>query len=111
MLNMCTLFADSHQFNAKKTQLIKFSCYRIDNSVELTFCGDKLFLNKSVVHFGHILSSDLSDDIDIVAKRKDLCRKANCMKIFSSCDYLTKTRLFQSFSLSLYGCALWKIST
>jgi hypothetical protein len=30
-------------------------------------------------HLGHVLSSDLSDDIDIVAKRKDLCRKANCM--------------------------------
>ena len=81
MLKTCTLFAESHSllFNAKKTQLIKFSCCRTDDSVELTFCGDKLQLNKSVVHLGHILSSDLSDDWDIIAKRKDLCKKTNCM--------------------------------
>lgn len=114
MLMKCSCFAESHSllFNAKKTQLIKFSCCRTDESVELTFCGDQLKLNKSVLHLGHILSSDLSDDEDIVAKRKDLCRKANCMlSIFSSCDYLTKIKLFQSFCLSLYGCALWKASS
>ena len=99
-------------FNAKKTQVIKFSCCRTDDIVNLVFCGDTLQLSKSVVHLGHILSSDLSDDTDIESKKKDLCKKANCMlSVFSSCDPLTKTRLFQSFCLSLYGCALWKTSS
>ena len=113
MLKTCTLFAETHSlfFNAKKTQVIKFSCCRTDEVVNLVFCGDSLELSKSVVHLGHILSSDLSDDADIVSKKKDLCKKANCMlSVFSSCDPLIKTRLFQSFCLSLYGCALWKTS-
>ena len=33
------------------------------------------------------------------------------LSVFSSCDPLTKTRLFQSFCLSLYGSALWKTSS
>ena len=58
------------------------------------------------------LSSDLSEDIDTVAKRKHLCKKANCMlSISSNYDYFTKPRLFLSFRLSLYGCALWKTSS
>ena len=39
------------------------------------------------------------------------CRKANCMlHTFSCCDPFTKTELFRSFCLSLYGCALWSMS-
>ena len=51
--------------------------------MDISFCGDNLKLNKLVLHVGHILSADLSDDEDIVAKRKDICRKANCMYIYA----------------------------
>ena len=62
-----------------------------------------------MVHLDHIHSSDLSDKEDIVAN-KDLCRRANWMlSIFIGCDPLTKTKLFQSFCLSLYGSVLWKV--
>ena len=65
MLKTCTLFAETHSlfFNAKKTQVIKFSCCRTDEVVNRVFCGDSLELSKSVVHLGHILSSDLSDAV------------------------------------------------
>ena len=66
-------------YNAKKTQVIKFSCCKSDEVVDLSFCGDTLQLSKTVVHLGHILSSDLCDDTDIMSQRKDLCKKANCM--------------------------------
>ena len=61
--------------------------------------------NKLVLHLGYFLSADLPDDEDIVAKRKDLRRKANCMlSIFSSCDHLTKNKILQ---LKLLSVTLW----
>ena len=59
----------------------------------------------------HIISHDLSDSPDISDKSKELIKKANHMlHTFSSCDKYTKTKFFQSFCLSLPGCALWKLS-
>ena len=61
------------------------------------------------MHLGHILSSDLSDNLDIIAVKQGMCRKANHMlTIFMPCDSYTKTKLMQSFCLSLYGASLWK---
>ena len=46
--------------------------------------------------------------IIIVRVKKDLVRKAKCMlHSFSSCNPLVKTKLFESFCLSLHGSALW----
>ena len=74
--------------------LIKCSCCRSNNPVNLSFCGNKLKLNKLVLHLGYILSSNLSDDEDIMTKRKDLCKNTNFMlKIFSCCDHLTNCKI------------------
>ena len=65
-------------------------------------------MSHSAKHLGHILSSNLSDTDDIVRVKKDLVRKANCMlHSFSPCNPFVKTKLFESFCLSLYGSALW----
>ena len=116
MLNCCAEFADQRwlTFNAAKTQLIRFSFsnFPCNDPAKFLFLGEKLVFSSNVVHLGHILSCSLSDGADITAKKLDLCRKANCMLIvFSSFDPLTKTRLFQSFCLSLYGAALWNTSS
>ena len=45
-----------------------------------------------MTHLGHILSSDLSDNLDVIAVKQGMCRKANHMlTIFRSCDPKTKT--------------------
>ena len=65
-----------------------------------------------MTHLGHILCSDLSDNLDIIAVKQGMCRKANHMlTIFGPCDPYTKTKLMQSFCLSLYGASLWKASS
>ena len=65
-----------------------------------------------MTHLGHILSSDLSDNLDIIAVKQGMCRKANHMlTIFRPCDPVTKTKLMQSFCLSLYGASLWMASS
>ena len=41
-----------------------------------------------------------------------MVRKANCMlRSFAGCDPIVKTKLFRAFCLSLYGSALWNISS
>ncbi len=55
-----------------------------------------------------IFRYDLSDVDDIVRATHNLVKKANLMLItFSAADPLVKSRLLQSFCLSLYDCSLW----
>ena len=118
MLDTCIRYASSHSlvFNASKTQLIRFSrtadSFCMDSSIHFSFLGQRLYFSKSVIHLGHILTNDLSDSEDIASIKKDLCKKANCLlHIFSSCNPDIKTKLFRSFCLSLYGSALWNVSS
>ena len=80
MLNICSDFANRHSliFNASKTQLVRFSLLS-DSCSHFLFDGHQLTLSKSANHLGHILSSNLSDDDDILASQRDMCRKANSM--------------------------------
>ena len=76
-----------------------------------SFCGEQLEYSKSVTHLGHILSSDLSDNLDVIAAKQSMCCKAyHMLTIFRSCDPKTKTKLTQNFCLSLYGASLWTAS-
>ena len=110
MLYTCSSFASSRSllFNASKTQLVRFSrtcsSYYCSPAASFFFNGLELNLSRSAKHLDHILSSNLSDTNDIVRVKKDLVRKANCiLHSFSPCNPLVKTKLFDSFCLSLYG--------
>ena len=93
-LVICILFAEQHLilFNAvySKTQLIKFykSVHPVSSSRPcFLLLGETLSLRNSVCHLGHILSFNLSDDEDIFAISRDMCRKANyILHVFSCCD-------------------------
>ena len=115
MLNICVKFADQHHlsFNADKTQFIKFSktSHPATSTPRFIFLDKPLSLSDAINHLGHILTHNLSDDEDIIAISKDMCRKANhLLHIFSCCDPSFKTQLFSSFCLSLYSAALWRVS-
>ena len=74
-----------------------------------------------MLHLGHVLSSDLSNDEDTVAKRKDLCRKANLyaehlhpVAIISQKQGYFKASVYHCIvdhyeKLLLNNCILWKI--
>jgi len=114
MLHLCEDFALSHglRFNPSKTQLIRFG--RMKSSLcsdHFELCGSRLSFSDSVTHLGHKLTYDLSDSNDILRCTQDLIKKANCMLYtFSAADAPTKTRLLQSYCLSLYGSALWNLA-
>ena len=76
------------------------------------FAGQSLKLADRACHLGHILSSDLSDTDDILRVQTDMCRRANCLlSTFYAANPAIKTLLFRSFCLSLYGSALWRLSS
>ena len=98
-------------FNASKTHLIclgpqpSTSC-----SANICFFDAALPFCDVVVHLGHLLCHDLSDSDDILSKARDLIRKANLMiYTFSAADSVVKSCLLQSYCLSLYDSALWKL--
>ena len=65
----------------------------------------------TVVPLGHTLSSNLSDSEDIEIKTKDFIRRANCLLLnFGVCSAAVKSTLLQSFCMSFYGAALWKLA-
>jgi hypothetical protein len=116
MLRTCSQFASSYSliFNASKTQLNKFSCCPSSGHghADFSFNGEKLRYSKTVTHLGHILSNDLSDNPEIIAIKQSMCHKANhILTVFRNCDPQVKSKLMQSFCLSLYGSALWMASS
>ena len=115
MLKFCEDFASSHglKFNASKTQLIRFGNKKSSSCSDVfSFCGAPLPLLDSVTHLGHVLRFDLDDGEDIIRASREMVRKANCMlRSFAGCDPIVKTKLFRAFCLSLYGSALWNISS
>ena len=115
MLRVCEYFASSHDllFNPFKPQFIQFYHHsHLRMNLSILFCGRYLPLLNEVLHLGHILTYNLSDDRDILSKCKDMIRKANSLLCsFSNLSPIVLTYLFRSFCLSLYGCALWNISS
>ena len=118
MLNTCCQFANDYNLliNPGKTQLVRFSlpCSSSNPSTSPTFlfAGQTLNLADRACHLGHILRSDLSDTADILRVQTDMCRRANCLlSTFYAANPAVKTLLFRTFCLSLYGSALWRLSS
>ena len=103
MLRVCEDFASSHSllFNPFKIMFIKFyhhSHLRMNSSI--LFCGSYLPLLNEVLHLGHILTYNLSDDHDILSKCKDMIRKAN--SLLCSFSNLSPLSSLTSFVPSAY---------
>ena len=111
MLSLCSAYATSHGliFNLDKTQLICFRKHTYpvpDDIIELN--GVHLNISDTILHLGHLISFDLSDQEDIFRIIKSINRKANLlMNTFRFSDPLVLTYLFKTYCLSL---SLWKYS-
>ena len=71
--------------------------------VSLYFCVVSLY------NLGHTLTADLKDDSDIYRFHVIL---ANAVLIkYGFCDRFVLTKLLYTFSMSLYGCALWSLDS
>mgnify|MGYP003529796334 FL=1 len=103
--------------NAKKTVCMKFD--PIDRSKivaskfqQFTLCGSKLQFVSEFRYLGHIITDQLTDDSDIKREVRNMYIRTNILiRRFSRCSTVVKLRLFKSFVLCVYGCALWNNHT
>lgn len=103
-----------NDYNLSFNPGVQFPSPSSSTSPIFLFVGQSLKLadHDRACHLGHILPSDLSDTDDILRAQTDMCHRANCfLSTFYAANPAIKTLLFRTFCLSLYGSALWRLSS
>jgi hypothetical protein len=119
LLTICDDYAREYSiaFNAAKSKcliILPSKCRWLQPYVNKCrfFIGNKpIELVNSFCHLGHIISNDLSDDLDIMKRRNDFIRQVNNVTCyFRGLTPSVKYKLFCSYCSSFYGCELWCLS-
>ena len=113
MLDCCSEFAYTYnvKFNPSKSKCITFSQKKEIGSPELYMNDVKLDNVQLVKHLGHILTSDLFDDKDIMHQTSMYNRKANAvLSDFKHISGDLRVKIVQSYCSSFYGSQLWDLS-
>ena len=113
MLDCCSEFAYTYnvKFNPSKSKFITFSQKKNIGSPELYTNDGKLDNIKLVKHLGHIITSDLTDDKDIMHQTSMYNRKANAvLSDFKHISGDLRVQIMQSYCSSFYGSQLWDLS-
>ena len=120
MLDICDSFAAEFnvKFNGNKSKCITFHtqksrCARPFPQLTFSFTigGNPIENVSTWPHLGHIFSSNLSDDGDILFRRNSFIGQANnfiCQ--FQNIDVLIKNDLFKTYCSSHYGSELWDLT-
>jgi len=73
--------------------------------------GKEIAVVKKYLHLSHIISAQLDDKDDILAKRNSFCGKINSVLCyFRSCDPLVKVKLLRHYCCDYYGSVIWNLS-
>ena len=65
----------------------------------------------SYCHLGHTINSSLSDEQDILSRRRAFIGQVNSVLCYSGkLPSVLKAQLFRSYCTSFYGCVLWDLS-
>ena len=103
------------QFNTKKTVCMIFNPLDSKKVVccdfpAFTVDGAQLTFVDSFKYLGNVITNDLRDDADIEREIKCLFTRCNILlSRFQYCSRAVKLRLFQSYCLCFYNCALWHV--
>ena len=112
MLKICESYAAEHDliFNGAKSKLLIFNpqkVYESDPKLELN--GELIPNVKSAVHLGntlHVINNQECIDEGI----KKFNSQANMfLARFKTCSPSVRSKLFQQYCMSLYGCQLWPL--
>jgi hypothetical protein len=61
-------------------------------------------------HLGHLISSKLVDDEDVLHKRNSFVGQVNNFFLFcSKLDWFVRVKMFKAYCSSIYGCELWAL--
>lgn len=112
LIYICEQFGRSHEvkFNVKKSAVMYFRSKLLRNvpTPGVTLYGDKLKEVDKFKYLGNILTSDLSDDLDIARQRRQLYMQGNILlRKFSMCSLDVRLRLFKSYCAPMYNVHLW----
>ncbi len=118
LLAICDCFAVEYNvtFNNLKSKCITFNPHlkaRSESELPPAFeiAGNSIGTVKQWLHLGHIFSSDLSDDADILSRRNHFIGQVNSFfGHFSKLDASTRDTLFKVYCSSHYGCELWNLT-
>ena len=73
--------------------------------------GTSMEIVSSYCHLGHIITSSLSDEQDIMSRRNAFISQVNSVLChFGKLSSVAKARLFHCYCTSYYGCVLWDLS-
>ena len=120
MLTICDRFASEFNvtFNGNKSKYIRFHarnhcCARDSNAMLPHFVigGHDIENVLTWPHLSHILSANMSDDDDILARRNSFVGQTNTfIWNFSKVYVSVRNILFKSYYSSHYGAELWDLA-
>ncbi|KAG7299102.1 hypothetical protein JYU34_017603 [Plutella xylostella] len=112
LLGICERYAEKHglRYNSSKSEYMIFkSGQKLPSHVPpVTLCGRPLARVYKFKYLGHVLTEDLSDDLDMDRERRALAVRCNMLaRRFARCSTSVKITLFRAYCQSFYSCALW----
>ena len=116
LILICEKFANDYnvRFNPDKCTLLIFSTSDfIKNNVNIILCGTKVRTVTDEKHLGHIFSSEYGQTFNLIKIDnviRDMKVRTNIITTqFKPISWKSKTTVFNSQCLSLYGCQLWRL--
>lgn len=112
MLNVCEEFSEEFgvKFNLTKTVCIKFGSPEHADSSAILY-GNILPWKHTVKHLGNMITSDLSEQVEITRKCCDFATRVNSvMGRFNTLAKQTRADLMNTFCCAFYGCEAWCLS-
>jgi hypothetical protein len=119
LLVLCESYAREYciSFNALKSKcltVVPKNCRAIFEDINhcvFYIDGKPIEFVRSFSHLGHMISSELNDDEDIINRKTAFIGQVNnTLCYFDKLTSLVKFKLFQSYCTSYYGCELWSLS-
>ena len=112
MVKICEEYASLHSilFNGKKSKYLVFGDYKYN--VSLTVNNEKVPRSESAIHLGHLLhTKDTYNEMTEDAIKSFNKSFHGFMSRFSTCNTVTKNRLFHQYCQSMYGSQLWLMTS
>lgn len=112
LLNACETFASTHdvRFNCSKSVIMICRSKMLQHVPSPSFYLDNKPLTEvsSYKYLGHLLTSDMTDDADIMRQNRQLYWQGNVLlRNFYMCSIPVKCKLFETFCSSFYCAHLW----
>ncbi|KAL0803390.1 hypothetical protein ABMA28_017375 [Loxostege sticticalis] len=112
MLAECEAYAVEHglRYNSKKTEIVIFESRGKTPSYvpPVSLDGNVLNVVCKFKYLGHIVTSNLKDDLDIERERRALAVRGNMLaRRFAKCSKQVKITLFKAFCQVFYTSSLW----